>query len=126
MKGGDIMNATGTQLAVIGIAIFADYITGVAKACYQHDYKSCVMREGLYHKAAEIFAVALMYFLEIGLPTIGVTINFPFVSSVTVYIVIMEISSIIENIGEINPELVGPLGNVFEKIKDASTKGDNK
>lgn len=120
------MNANGTQLAVIGIAIFADYITGVVKAFYQHNYKSCVMREGLYHKAAELFAVALMYFLEIGLPTIGVTINFPFVSSVTVYIVIMEISSIIENIGEINPELVGPLGKVFDKIRDVSKKGDDK
>lgn len=115
-----------TPLVILGIAIVADYLTGTVKALYKHEYKSCVMREGLYHKAAEIFTIALMYFIEIGLPIVGLSVDIPFVMSVTVYIVVMEISSIIENIGEINPSLVGPLAKVFEKVKEVQDKGSDK
>lgn len=112
------MNMKAAQLAIIMIAIVADYATGIIKACYKKKYKSSVMREGLYHKVAEVMAVALMFYLEIGLPFIGVKIDFPFISFITIYVIVMELSSIIENIGEINPDLVGPLAQVFEKIKE--------
>ncbi len=114
------------QIALIMIVIIADYVTGIVKACYHHDYKSCVMREGLYHKVAELMAVAVMYFIELGLPMIGVTINFPFISFITFYVIFMELSSIVENIGEINPSLVGPLSEVFEKVKEAKEFKVNK
>ena len=99
------------------IAIIADYLTGIIKACYKHEYKSEVMRQGLYHKLAEIAAVAVMFYLQLGLPMIGVAIDFPFISFITLYIIVMELSSIVENIGEINPDLIGPLSDVFEKVK---------
>lgn len=112
------MEIKAAQLALIMGAIVADYLTGIVKACYKHEYKSEVMRQGLYHKIAEVLAVALMYYLEIGLPLIGIAIDFPFISFITIYVIVMELSSIIENIGEINPDLVGPLAQVFEKIKE--------
>lgn len=116
------------QLAIVFAAIAADYITGIAKALYKHEYKSCVMREGLYHKAAEVFSVVVTYYMEYGLPMAGITIAFPFVSVMTGYIIIMELSSIIENIGEINPDLIGPLAEIFEKVREAKDKkeGDKK
>ena len=110
------------NITIVLFVIVADYVTGVVKACYQNDYKSCVMREGLYHKSAEILALALMYYLQYALPIVGITVNFPFVSFITYYIVLMEISSIIENIGEINPSLIGPLADVFSKVKEAKEK----
>lgn len=112
------MNMKAAQLTIIMVAILADYVTGLLKACYKKEYKSSAMREGLYHKVAEIMAVGLMFYLEIGLPWIGVNIDFPFINFITLYVIVMEISSIIENIGEINPDLVGPLAQVFEKIKE--------
>ena len=111
------MNIKVTQLTLIMIAIVADYLTGLIKACYKHEYKSEVMRQGLYHKVAEIAAVAVMFYLQLGLPMIGISIDFPFISFITLYIIVMELSSIIENIGEINPDLIGPLSDVFEKVK---------
>lgn len=116
------------QLSIVFAAIAADYITGLVKALYKHEYKSCVMREGLYHKAAELFAVVVMYYMEYGLPMAGITIAFPFVSVMTGYIIIMELSSIIENIGEINPDLIGPLAEIFEKVREVKDKkeGDKK
>lgn len=116
------------QLAIVLAAIASDYITGVVKALYKHEYKSCVMREGLYHKAAELFAVLVMYYIEYGLPMAGITIVFPFVSFISGYIIIMELSSIIENIGEINPDLIGPLADIFEKVRESKYKneGDKK
>lgn len=111
------MNIKVAQLTLIMVAIVADYVTGVVKACFKHDYKTCVMREGLYHKVAEVAAVGVMFYLEMGLPMIGIAIDFPFISFITLYIIVMELSSIIENIGEINPDLIGPLSNVFEKVK---------
>lgn len=121
------MSEQVVQIAIVFIAIVADYITGIIKALYKHEYKSCVMREGLYHKAAEVFAVAVMYYIEYGLPMAGITIAFPFVSFMTGYVIIMELSSIIENIGEINPELIGPLADIFEKVREVKDKrGGNK
>nr|DAK73639.1 MAG TPA: holin [Caudoviricetes sp.] len=111
------MNIKVMQLTLIMTAIVADYLTGLIKACYKHEYKSEVMRQGLYHKIAEIAAVAVMFYLELGLPMIGIAIDFPFISFITLYIIVMELSSIIENIGEINPDLIGPLSDVFEKVK---------
>ena len=121
------MNSEVLNITIVMLVIVADYVTGVIKACYQNDYKSCVMREGLYHKSAEIIAIALMYYLQYALPVVGITVNFPFVSFITYYVVLMEISSIIENIGEINPSLIGPLADVFAKVKEAKEKkeGDN-
>lgn len=122
------MNKELVQLAIVFSAIAADYITGLAKALYKHEYKSSVMREGLYHKVAELFAVVVMYYMEYGLPMAGITIAFPFVSVMTCYIIIMELSSIIENIGEINPDLIGPLAEIFEKVREVKDKqeGDKK
>lgn len=113
------MNIKVAQLTLIMVAIVADYLTGLIKACYKHEYKSEVMRQGLYHKVAEIATVAVMFYLQLGLPMIGIVIDFPFISFITLYIIVMELSSIIENIGEINPDLVGPLSDVFEKVKQA-------
>lgn len=58
-----------------------------------------------------------MFYLELGLPMIGIAIDFPFISFITMYIIVMELSSIVENIGEINPDLIGPLSDVFAKVK---------
>lgn len=116
------MNEELVKLVIVFAAIAADYITGIVKAMYKHEYKSCVMREGLYHKAAELFAVVVMYYIEYGLPIAGITIAFPFVSVITGYIIIMELGSIIENIGEINPDLIGPLAEIFEKVREVKDK----
>lgn len=108
------------QFVVVFIAIVLDFATGIAKAIMQHNFTSSAMREGLYHKSAELCAVVLGFYVQFALPRIGVTVSFPVAAFLMAYIVVMEIGSIIENLGIINPDLVGPLSVVFEKIKGGS------
>ena len=111
------------QVAIVFVAIVMDFVTGIAKAIKQHNFTSEAMREGLYHKSAEMIAIAMGYYVQFALPHIGVTVAFPVASFILVYTVIMEIGSIIENLGIINPDLVGPLSTVFEKIKGGNDNG---
>lgn len=122
------MNIDYLPIAIVFIAIILDFVTGLAKAFMQHDFTSAVMREGLYHKIAELVAVALGYYIQFALPKIGVSLSLPVANFILAYIVIMELGSIIENLGIINPDLVGPLSIVFEKIKggnDNDKSGDD-
>ena len=36
--------------------ILADILTGLVKSLYEKDFKSSVMRQGLFHKAGELMA----------------------------------------------------------------------
>lgn len=83
-----------------------DFLTGLLKAFKEKSYNSSVMREGLYHKCGSMLLVGFGILVEYaeGLIDLGVTV--PIASMICSYIVIMEIGSIIENLGKINPEIV--------------------
>lgn len=105
------------QIVIVLVAIVIDFATGIVKSFMKHNFQSSAMREGLYHKCAEILAIVLAYYVDFALPRINVSVPFSVVNFILAYIVIMEVGSIIENLGIINPQLVGPLSTVFEKIK---------
>lgn len=92
-------------LAIVGVMILLDYATGLIKACMQHDISSTKMREGLYHKAAFILTMALAEVIEHGQAVVDMGFTVPVVIPAAVYITITEVASIIENLGQINPEL---------------------
>lgn len=64
------------------------------------------MREGLFHKVSLILCIALGYLLDLsqGFLDLGVTV--PVAGAICTYIVLMEISSILENLCEMNPNLM--------------------
>lgn len=96
-----------TALIVVGLMIVMDYATGLLKAVMQHNISSTKMREGLYHKAAFVTVMFLAEVIERAQQVIDLGFNVPIVVPAAVYITITEVSSIIENLGEINPELRG-------------------
>lgn len=104
-------------LLVVGIFIIFDVITGLIKAWKNRSINSTKMREGLINKLVEIVAVIFAFVCETALPEIGVTVDVEFGAIVCVYIVAMEICSIVENFGAISPELGNALAHVFEKFK---------
>lgn len=106
---------------IVGSAITLDLVTGVAKSIHGGAFKSSVMREGLWHKLSEVIALIVAYFVQYMLPYIGIPYSVPAVSVVTIYIVLMEVGSCLENLGEINPQLKEPLSKVFAQLKG----GDN-
>ena len=94
-------------LIVVSVFILLDIVSGVVKAASQHALSSSIMRKGLWHKMGTIMlellaagaSIAILYWGV--LPTEFAAVY----QTVSVYIVLMEVVSILENISEINPEL---------------------
>ena len=105
------------SLLILCLFIALDFVSGLLKALSNGTYESSKMRKGLYHKIGELFAWGFCLACDITLPQFGIDLPFALVNAVTVYIVLMESGSIIENIGIMNPEIGKYLSGVFEKIR---------
>lgn len=97
----------------------ADFITGYIQALINHDVQSKKMRVGLLHKTL-IFLVILLSFI------IQFAFDLSYISSfVCVYVVIMEIISIMENLKKAGLD-IGNFGKTLEaskgKLKDEESK----
>lgn len=94
-----------------------DFITGIVKAFSQHEFTSSIMREGLIHKSGSILCVMLGALCEYGSKFLDLGIDIPIASAICGYIALMEIGSIIENLGTINPNIVpSKLKTFFTKL----------
>ena len=109
---------------VIGLAL-SDFLTGIIKAYKNHDLSSTKMREGGLNKIGEIIVMATVCGLEIGINLLGKYYQAEAAESdnvivqrlagiagavaaggVFVYIVIMELISMLENYAETNKDAV--------------------
>lgn len=97
--------------------ICLDVVSGLAKAMAATGFDSSVMRKGFFNKLGELLSMALCVVVDVGLPRLGVPADVNFTAVCCVYLAIMEIGSILENIGAINPELRKPLSKIFAKLK---------
>ncbi len=117
---------TWLSIAVL-IFIIIDYITGVINASIKKEISSQKMREGLGHKATYIILLSVCYIIDtlqlntdLSLPTK----IFPIVSC---GILLIELTSIIENICEINPELrQASFMHIFEKNNTETEEENNE
>ena len=116
---------------VVGLAA-ADFVTGLLKALVKSDVSSKTMRIGGIHKIAEILIMSVACGLEIGLDLLGryysagsdgaVAHKLAAVSGmvasllVFLYILVMELISILENYAEINPEAKWAV-NIVKKLR---------
>lgn len=82
-----------------------DYITGVIKAGMQGNISSKRMREGLGHKLAYLILAIMAWFIDT--LNMHLSLGFPIdIFTCTVSgVCLIELTSIIENITAINPEL---------------------
>lgn len=110
-------------IVILGF-IAVDIVTGLIKAAALGNYTSETMRKGLFHKVAELLAFIFGLLADLTFPIIGVKLPLFVARSIAVYICVMETGSIIENLGQINPDLAKYLSGVFEKIK--ATSPDNE
>lgn len=94
-----------------------DFITGIIKAIYKKEFTSSGMRDGMFHKFAEILICALACGVDKAGEFIELGLNIEIAKAVFAYIILMELASIIENIGIINPKLVpAKIRECFGKI----------
>lgn len=108
--------STADVWCAIAVTFFitTDYVTGVAKAIMQDNLSSKKMREGLGHKFA-YFALTLVAWV---IDEINLHVDLGLPVSVFVYTVggicLIELTSILENITVINPELANaPFMQIF-------------
>lgn len=103
--------------------IIVDYVTGIAKAILNDTLSSQKMRQGLWHKFAYLMLTLVAYFID--MINLHVDLGLP----VSVFICtvggisLIELTSILENITAINPELAdAPFMQTFAQ----STNGKHK
>lgn len=103
--------------------IVTDYVTGVVKAIMQNNLSSQKMREGLGHKFAYLILALTAWFIDkINLHVdLGLPVSV-FVCTVS-GICLIELTSILENITVINPELADA---PFMQIFTQNTNGKHK
>lgn len=92
--------------AITGAFIALDFATGIVKGLSQNSFKSAVMRQGLFHKTGELLCTILGALVDYAQGFVDLGVHIPVATAICVYIILMEISSAIENIGIISPQLV--------------------
>lgn len=123
------MTMTTTDVwCVLAIVFFiiVDYVTGIAKAILQDTLNSQKMRQGLWHKFTYLILTLVAYFVDminlhvdLGLPVSVFTCTVGGIS-------LIELTSILENITAINPELAdAPFMNVFAQNSTPKHKKEN-
>lgn len=107
---------------IVGLFILLDMATGIIKAFKEKSYNSSVMREGLFHKCGSVLCVAFGVLVDYTQTLVDIGVTVPVAVSICVYIILMEIGSVIENICAINPDILP------DKIKGFFAKlgGDHK
>lgn len=94
------------EILAVLVFVITDYITGIIGAIMHGNLSSTKMREGLGHKFAYLCVFFVAWFIDFEMKHIDIGFHSALTPIVTVGIVLIELSSIIENIGKINPELI--------------------
>ena len=115
------------ELCALGLCaalIVLDYVSGIAAAASRGELQSSKMREGLWHKLGEVGAILLAFLIAqeghyIGLPY-QIDLLIP---GVMIWISVMEVTSILENLTLLNPDLAAAsfLGIFARSDTDDST-----
>lgn len=97
--------------------ILLDMITGIIKAFKEKAYTSTVMREGLFHKSGSILCIVFGALVDYAQAYFDLGVSIPVALSLCVYVTLMEIGSIIENVCAINPQIApDKLKQYFKKL----------
>ena len=116
------MTTTEVAIILVFILIVLDVISGLAAAFMKKTIDSTVMRRGLWHKASYVLVILLAITLEwavsVGGPALGIGLDLPIVVPTCIYLGLTEISSIGENLSQIDPSLMSaPVFSVLGRVK---------
>lgn len=113
---------------VLGLAL-SDFVTGIIKGYVTGQLSSTKMRRGGMNKVCELVVMSTACGLEIGIRALGEYYSSDIFATITgtvaavavfIYIVIMELISILENYAEINPQSAGWICKLLKRLKNAN------
>lgn len=122
----------GWLVLVWVLAMGLDYISGTAKAKKLGKWSSAVAREGLWHKTSEIISVLAALLLDVAIgtvlpniPGLPVPVKYSFLLCplVTVWYIVTEVGSIIENVGEMGGPVPKWLRKAISTLNNAVDRG---
>lgn len=93
-------------ILVAMLLIVLDVVVGFSNAVAHSEVSSSKMRDGLWHKLGSMFLMVAAGLID-GALLGGIDLGFksPVMTAVCLYISIMELISVLENISKLNPEL---------------------
>lgn len=83
-----------------------DVFTGVLKAVKNKELNSTKAREGIYKKASFILFITFGYLADYAMDYVNMGFNLPAATTICTLIIVTEAISVLENLGQINPDLV--------------------
>lgn len=118
-----------SNMVVIAFAValmLFDLVSGYLAAWKNKEVQSGKMRDGLFHKLAFVFVIALGFALELAALYVDLGVSVPATAALCVWIILIEANSIWENIIKLNPEAAAlPLRDVFE-VTSAKANADEE
>lgn len=111
---------------IVGISILGDILTGFLNALSKGEVDSTAIRSGLFHKVAEILAICFGYGVDFAMKYFDIGIGFDIGMVICVYILIMELVSIIENICAMNPQLNKLFSPYLNKLKSKNEQDSSE
>ena len=86
--------------------MMVDVFTGVLKAVKNKELNSTKAREGIYKKASFILFIAFGYLADYAMDYVNMGFNLPAAATICTLVIVTEAISVLENLGQINPDLV--------------------
>ena len=124
MFGCVISDAQFWGIVLACLMMCADVLTGFIVAVINNEVSSTAMRKGLLHKVLTLILIATCLVIEIALTHMVVLpYDIPTCEVVCGYVVVMELASVLENIGKGYPEFANSA--VF-KLFNLEDKNDGK
>lgn len=109
------------KLALAFMAI--DVFTGVLKAVKNKELNSTKAREGIYKKASFILFIAFGYLADYAMDYVNMGFNLPAAATICTLVIITEAISVLENLGQINPDMVKLVAPFLSALN--KKEGDN-
>jgi len=101
----------------------ADIVTGWIQATINNNWKSVIMRKGLYRKSGELLIVVLGFVAEQAVPVIG---QYKLATWISLYICIMEAISVLENLDKAGVGFPKSILRKLGKVKEELDGDDDK
>lgn len=102
----------GLALAFMGM----DIITGLLQAVKNRDVNSTKFRDGLFKKTGTIAIMVFGWLVDYAQAYVDLGFSVPIALTLCIAVIVMECISILENIGQLNPDLVKIVSPFLEKL----------
>lgn len=104
--------------------MMVDVFTGILKAVKNKELSSTRAREGIYKKASFILFIAFGYLADYAMGYVDLGFNFPAAATICTLIILTEAISVLENLGQINPDLVKLVAPFLSALNSKKEEGE--